>query len=183
MAQDDGHIQYETPFQGATDLRIYDARIDRENGSNVLIAARHEMLHEIRGDDFCTVMQSVEAGPFKGRRIRLAGELRTKDAGSGATIWFRVDGAKGTLLFDNLELQRPDGPLVGTQGWQERTIVFDIPEDAVSLHYGFILKGTGKCWSRIFSLKEVDGGVPTSAGHGPVLPRPTNLDFEQGAAN
>ncbi|MVT00376.1 hypothetical protein GO014_15220 [Devosia sp. L53-10-65] len=170
-------------FKAGKSPQLYDARIDRENGSNVLIAARHEMLHEIRGDDFCTVMQSVEAGPFKGRRIRLAGELRTKDAGSGATIWFRVDGAKGTLLFDNLELQRPDGPLVGTQGWQERTIVFDIPEDAVSLHYGFILKGTGKCWSRIFSLKEVDGGVPTSAGHGPVLPRPTNLDFGQRAAN
>jgi len=170
-------------FKAGKSPHLYETRIDRENGSHVLIAAKPEMLHDVRGDDFCTVMQSVDAEPFKGRRIRLTGELRTEDAGAGATIWFRVDGAKGPLLFDNLELRRPDGQLVGTQGWQERSVVFDIPEEALSLHYGFFLKGTGKCWSRKFSLKEVDGGVPTSSGTGPILPRPTNLDFGQGAAN
>ncbi len=65
--------------------QLYDTRIDTENGSAVLIAAKPELLHEIRRDDFCTVMQSVEAEPFKGKRIRLAGELRTEAAGTGAT--------------------------------------------------------------------------------------------------
>lgn len=170
-------------FKAGKSPHLYDTRIDHENGSTVLISAKPEMRHDIRGDDFCTVMQSVDAEPFKGQRIRLAGELRTEDAGTGATIWFRVDGAKGTLLFDNLELRRPEGPLVGTQSWNERSVVFDIPEEALSLHYGFFLKGAGKCWSRKFSLIEVDGSVPTNSGKGPVLPRPTNLDFGQGAAN
>jgi len=170
-------------FKAGKSPHLYDTRTDHENGSTVLIAAKPEMLHDIRGDDFCTVMQSVDAEPFRRKRIRLAGELRTEDAGTGATIWFRVDGAKGTLLLDNLELRRPDGPLVGTQGWKERSVVFDIPEEALSLHYGFFLKGAGKCWSRKFSLNEVDGSVPTSSGKGPVLPRPTNLDFGQRAAN
>lgn len=170
-------------FKAGKSPHLYNTRIDHENGSTVLIAAKPEMLHDVRGGGFCTVMQSVDAEPFKGKRIRLAGELRTEDAGTGATIWFRVDGAKGTLLFDNLELRRPDGPLVGTQGWNERSVVFDIPEEALSLHYGFFLKGTGKCWSRKFSLDEVDGSMLTSSGKGPVLPRPTNLDFGQGAAN
>lgn len=170
-------------FKAGKSPHLYDTRIDHENGSTVLISAKPETLHDVRGDDFCTVMQSVDAEPFKGKRIRLAGELRTEDAGTGATIWFRVDGVKGTLLFDNLELRRPKGPLVGTQSWNERSVVFDIPEDALSLHYGFFLKGAGKCWSRKFSLDEVDGSVPTSSGKRPVLPRPTNLDFGQGAAN
>lgn len=39
----------------------------------------------------------------------------------------------------------------------------------MSLHYGLFLKGTGKCWSRKFSLNEVDGSVPTSSGKGPVF--------------
>lgn len=170
-------------FKAGQSPHLYDTRVDHGQDSTVLIAAKPETLHDVRGDDFCTVMQSVDAEPFRGKRIRLAGELRTEDAGSGATIWFRVDDAKGTLLFDNLELRRPDGPLVGTQGWKGRSVVFDIPEEALSLHYGFFLKGAGKCWSRKFSLNEVDGSVPTSSGKGPVLPRPTNLDFGQGAAN
>lgn len=49
-----------------------------KNGSTVLIAAKPEMLHDVRGDDFCTVMQSVDSKLFKGKRTRLAGELRTK---------------------------------------------------------------------------------------------------------
>lgn len=170
-------------FKAGKSPHLYDTRIDHENCSAVLIAAKPELLHGVQGDDFCTIMQSVDAQPFKGKRIRLAGELRTEDAGTGATIWLRVDGAQGTLLFDNLELRRPDGPLVGTQGWNERSVVFDIPEEALSLHYGFFLKGTGKCWSRKFSLNEVDDSVPASSGKGRVLPRPTNLDFELGAVN
>lgn len=170
-------------FKAGKSPHLYHTRIDHENGSTVLIGAKPEMLHKVRADDFCTVMQSVDAAPFKGKRVRLAGELRTEEADTGATIWFRVDGTKGTLLFDNLELRRPDGPLVGTQGWSERSVVFDIPEEALSLHYGFFLKGTGKCWSRRFSLNEVDGSVPANSGKGPVLPRPTNLDFGLGAAN
>jgi hypothetical protein len=170
-------------FKAGKSPQLYDARIDQQNGSTVLIAAKTELLHEVRGDDFCTVMQSVDAELFKSKRVRLAGELRTKEAGTGATIWFRVDGAKGTLLFDNLELQRPHGPLVGTQEWTERSVVFDIPEEALSLHYGFFLKGTGKCWSRKFSLNEVDGSVPLSSRKGPVLPRPTNLDFGRSTTN
>jgi hypothetical protein len=170
-------------FKAGKSPHLYDARIDQQNHSTVLIAAKSELLHEVRGDDFCTVMQSVDAELFKGKRVRLAGGLRTEDAGTGATIWFRVDGAKGTLLFDNLELRRPDGPLVGTRDWSERSVVFDIPEEALSLHYGFFLKGTGKCWSRKFRLDEVDSSVPTSSRKGPVLPRPTNLDFGRAGTN
>lgn len=162
-------------YKAGKSPHLYDISIDE--GSAVLISSKPDLLQDIRGDDFSTVMQSVDAEPFRGQRLRLAGELRTEDVSTGATIWFRVDGAGGTLLFDNLELQRPDGPLAGTQGWSERSVVFDIPEAALSLHYGFYLKGSGRCWSRRFSLKTVDASVPASSRKGPVLPRPTNLDF------
>lgn len=62
-------------------------------------------------------------------------------------------------------------------------MVFDIPGEAVSLHYGFFLKGAGKCWWRKFSLDEVDDSLPTNSRKGQVLPRPTNLDFAQTTAN
>ncbi|WP_193337814.1 glyoxalase superfamily protein [Devosia beringensis] len=170
-------------FKAGKSPQLYDTRIDQENGATALIASRPDLLDEVRGDDFCTIMQSVDAEAFRHRRMRLAGELRTEDVGTGATVWFRIDGAGGTLLFDNLELQRPDGPLVGTQDWAERSVVFDVPDTALSLHYGFFLKGTGRCWARRFSLVEVDASVPTNSRKGPVLPRPTNLDFGRPAAH
>ncbi|MBD8067343.1 hypothetical protein IC608_17900, partial [Devosia sp. PTR5] len=48
-------------FKAGKSPHLYDTRVDHENGSTVVIAARPEMLHDVRGDDFCTVMQSVDA--------------------------------------------------------------------------------------------------------------------------
>lgn len=129
-------------------------------------------------------MQSVDAEPFTGKRIRLAGELRTKQAGTGATIWSgsTTQRVRFCLIISNCSVGKA-GPLVGTQGWSERSVVFDIPDEALSLHYGFFLKGAGKCWSRSFSLNEVNGGAPISIRKGPVLHLPTNRDFGKAAAN
>ena len=157
--------------------QLFDVGIDPEVSTTVLIRSKPALTEQIAGDDFCTVMQSVDAVPFHGQRVRLEAQLRTENAGTGATLWFRVDGPGGTLQFDNLELRRPDGPLVGTKPWTSRHVVFEIPGEATSLHYGFFLKGSGCCWARDFRLEEVDPSVPVSVSGKPILPRPTNLDF------
>ncbi len=155
---------------------LFDVGLDPDLKSTVLIKSRAAPAREIAGNDFCTLMQSVHAAPFLGKRLRLEAELRTENVETGATLWFRVDGPRGTLQFDNLELRRPDGPLIGTKPWTKRHVVFEISDDSVSLHYGFFLKGSGACWARNFKLEEVDVSVPVS-GKGPILPRPANLDF------
>ena len=161
---------------------LYHAGLDRDRAGTVLITHRAELADQIRGDDFCTVMQSADAIPFRGKRLRLSGDLRTEEVTTGATLWFRVDGPKGTLQFDNLEFRTQDGPLRGNSEWTERSVVFDIPAEAASLHYGFFLKGTGKVWSRRFALDAVDEAIPVNASRS-ILPKPTNLDFRQPPAN
>lgn len=94
---------------------------------------------QLSGGAFCTLMQSVSAEPYLGRRIRLIGEIRTDEAPQGGTIWLRIDGENArNLRFDNLEGHEGDkGVVKGTSDWVTREIVFDVPNEAASVHFGF----------------------------------------------
>ena len=128
-------------------------------------------------DQFATLMQSVSADAYRGKRLRLSASLRTEDADAG-TLWLRVDSAAGTVLrFDNMMQRVSDGALRGSMDWTSRSIILDVPDDAASLNYGFFLQGFGRCWARGFDLEQVDRDVATTDGRGPRLARPENLGF------
>lgn len=126
---------------------------------------------------FATLMQSIAAAPFVGKRLRLRAELRSAEVPDAATIWMRMDDAgKKMVAFDNMEERGAQGVLTGTTDWQTRDIVLDVPEAAVSIHYGFYLRGAGQCWARNFSLETVSSDIAaTSDAVGPYLAQPTNL--------
>lgn len=128
------------------------------------------------GEPFATLMQSIVAAPYRGRKLRLAAELRGERTGLGA-VWMRIDPLEGRLLrFDNLMARKADGALQGSFGWTERSIVLDVPDEAASVHYGVLLKGAGDLWARRFRLApaEADAAITGMPG---LLPQPTNLDF------
>ncbi|HLZ75324.1 glyoxalase superfamily protein [Phenylobacterium sp.] len=127
---------------------------------------------------FATLMQSVVADPFRGRRMRLTADLRTRDVVGAATLWLRVDGTpRGTLAFDNMEQRTVDGPLDGTRDWTPRKVVLDVPEEAGSLHFGFYLRGLGCAWATGFDLHEAPSEEVTGGTN--YRQRPTNLDFRE----
>lgn len=144
------------------------------------IESRPEHAELLREDDHCTIMQTVDATPFRGKRIRLASQLRAENA-DGVTIWFRIDGPMGSLRFENLERYQAGGPLIGTTDWALRTIVLDVPAEASSLNYGFYVKGKGRGWARGFTLDEVEASVGLNTPDGASLPGPTNLSFMDAA--
>lgn len=157
--------------------RFYRSGVDRKSG-----AALIENLPEygrLTAVDYCSLMQSISATPYQGQRIRMIGDIRTEDASDGGTIWMRIVSEESrNLRFDNLET-RPDGQGVvkGTTDWTRRSIVFDVPEEAASIHFGFFLKGARRCWARSFRLDIVDETVPVTRRQAKFLPQPTNLDF------
>jgi hypothetical protein len=134
-------------------------------------------------EHFACLMQSIDARPYGGTRLRLAAMLRSEDAGCG-TIWMRIDGAdKRSLGFDNMLSRERDGPIGGTTGWASRSIVLDVPTEAASIHYGFFLRGGGKVWARSFTVETVCEATSSTAAS-PLwkqqrdLPnKPVNLDF------
>ncbi|MBX4384424.1 hypothetical protein K4G98_28085, partial [Mycobacterium tuberculosis] len=59
-------------------------------------------------------------------------------------------------------------PITGTNEWNHYTIVLDVPEESMSIHFGVLLIGKGKVWMDGFQLVEVSEHVPT-----------TNLSFQE----
>ena len=129
---------------------------------------------------FVTLMQTVHADAYRGKRLQLTADLSCAQVSGAVTIWMRVADAVGrNIRFDNMETRKSAGVLTGTQDWTERRIVLTIPEAAETLHFGFYLRGEGQCWSRGFDLQTVDDNVPVTSDGNMVLTEPMNLRFAE----
>ena len=114
----------------------------------------------ILGDRFGSLGQSILSDDYRGQMIRLTAELKGIGC-DAATIWMRIDSAvEGKWLrFDNLIDRAGVGPLSGTFDWTRREIVLDVPDDAESIVFGVLLKGTGKVWARGIDLDIAPAGA------------------------
>jgi RNA polymerase sigma factor (sigma-70 family) len=137
------------------------------------------------GGGFGCLNQAVRADDYRGKRLRLAGWLKTQDA-DRAGLWMRVDGEDKVLAFDNM-----DGRTVqGTADWARYEVVLDVSTDADTVSFGLWLQGPGIAWVDDFSLGPAGLGVPVTEQLARALPthpaaadapaRPVNLDFEGG---
>ncbi len=156
----------------------YDMGVD-EAGGGALIRYRHAAIEAAAdGGGFGTLMQSIQADSYRGQRLRFSAELKTKDVSGAATLWLRVDADRGRVVaFDNMETRRESGVISGTSDWQTRSIVLDVPADAVSVNFGFYLRGSGSVWAKRLDLAEVASSVPVTQNSEPHKLRPMNLDF------
>lgn len=103
---------------------------------------------------FGCYVQIVSAVPLHGQRVAISAKLRCQDVTHGATLWARVDAMPvNTFAFDNLK-DAADGWLFGSRPWVERRVVLDISAEAISLHFGFFLKGRGALWAADFRVEE-----------------------------
>jgi hypothetical protein len=129
---------------------------------------------------FGTLLQSVGAESYRGKRIRLSGWVRAEGIEPGwAGLWLRVDGPADedgqaeVLAFDNMG----DRKITGTSDWTRHDIVLEVPETAESLFYGLLLQQTGQVWMDELQIEVVTGDVPVTGTWR--AQRPRNLDFEE----
>ncbi|KKX33384.1 glyoxalase superfamily protein [Rhizobium sp. LC145] len=158
---------------------LYRMGLDPAEPGTVLIACSLDRSASIGSgeEDFATLMQSISADAYRGKRVRFAAALRTEDADVGS-IWLRVDDAAGAVLaFDNM-IERKSGALHGTMDWTVREIVLDVSAAASSIHYGVLLQGFGNVRARDVGFGALTGNVATTGGR-PHLERPANLDFDR----
>jgi uncharacterized protein len=98
-------------------------------------------------DLFANLMQSVDASPWRGKRIKVTAAVRVASAKKGqrAQMWFRVDGPRGVSAFDNMD----DRPIVGTS-WADYSITADVADDAKKLVLGLMtFQGLTAWWDHI----------------------------------
>ncbi len=105
-----------------------------------------------RGDvRFSTVMQGIDARPWRGRRFVLRSHLRYLGSGvpGAAQMWARVDCKGGSFgFFDNMDDRPVRAPL-----WTTATIVGTIDDSAQVLAIGYMLVGGGEADADGFSLE------------------------------
>jgi erythromycin esterase len=102
------------------------------------------------------VMQRIDAAPFRGKRIRLKGSVRTtvKDDDSGAHLWLRVERESpmaAPLFFEDMA-DRP----IRTAEWREFEIECTVPQRAERISFGLALTGTGRALLDRVSIEVVE---------------------------
>jgi hypothetical protein len=122
-------------------------------------------------DGFGTLMQTVKAGDYRGKRVRLTANVKTENVEDWAGLWMRVDsGNRRATSFDNME----DRPMKGTLDWKPYQVVLDVDNEADAVAFGILLEGTGTVWLNQARIEVVDKTVPTTGGGNKA---PVNLDF------
>ena len=126
---------------------------------------------------FGTLMQSVRAEQYKGKRVRLSGLVKSQEVVSWAGLWMRVDQGKDMVAIDNMQ----DRPIKGTTGWQRYEVVLDVPQDSTGISFGILLDGAGEIWVSSTKFDVVGTDVPVTGGPGDrkIPDKPVNLEFTE----
>src|SRR5262249_1901287 len=148
----------------------YSAELTEEQPkSGKRTALLHSVSQSAGGPGFGNLMQAIDAGSYRGRRVRFKAYVRVESG--RAQLWLRVDRTGNRPgFFDNM-MDRP----IRSPEWQAYEIVGDIEEDAQVISIGMILIGQGKAWIDAASFEDL-GRVVTRADP----PRALN---ERGLAN
>jgi hypothetical protein len=96
-------------------------------------------------------MQAIRADQFRGKRIRLAGFVKTRAVTGICGIWIRIDQPQSDILSAG-----PERKLSGTKDWTLCSAVFDVPKDAKDICLGPLLVGAGQVWVSDLKLEAVD---------------------------
>jgi len=132
----------------------------------------------ITSKGFGTLMQSIKADNYAGKRIRFSASVRSENVASWAGLWMRIDKGTQAIVLDNMQSRA----IKGTTGWQTYEVVLDVPADATGIAFGTLIDSAGEVWLSHVTLEAVSTSVPTTAApwatdHVPATP--VNLDFQQ----
>jgi hypothetical protein len=153
---------------------VRDAAVKHGDATSVRMASTRE------SKGFGTIMQTISAAHYTGKRVRLSASVKTQDIGSWAGLWMRVDDASNpvkVLAFDNMQSRA----LKGTTDWSPVSVVLDVASNANSISFGILLDGQGKLWMSDLKFESVPTSVPTTgtAMSRNQEPEPENLDFKK----
>lgn len=93
-------------------------------------------------EHYALMQQSIRADLYRGQRIRLTGFLKSAGAAGSTGLFVRVDGENATQTSDYMA-----GRLLReASDWTLRSVVVDVPKDAVGITFGFHFSGVGQAW-------------------------------------
>jgi hypothetical protein len=91
---------------------------------------------------FATVAQMLDAGDYRGKRLRVSAVVRSSAVIGGAGLSVTISEGRHALWVETTEARS----VRGTTDWTPLDIVVDVPPTATSIGYGMFLDGTGASW-------------------------------------
>lgn len=147
------------------------------NGRVLVLKSKKGSLGEREGV-FGSVMQQFLADDYRGKRIRLAADVKTDDVKEWAGLWLRVDGLDGSMkAFDNMSTSNRG--IVGTTAFKRHEVVLDVPMDSKNIAFGVLVTGPGQVKMDNVDIDVVSLSVPVSqtATESAPVKKPVNLNF------
>ncbi|MFL5751882.1 MAG: hypothetical protein ACJ76F_00625 [Bacteroidia bacterium] len=166
----------EIPFKwhrAGSKPKSYDMGIDKGSDPKGKNAAAIKSINaKIEG--FGTLMSAFNPDPYRGKKIRMSGLMKSIDVKNWAGFWMRVDGKEKNcfLSFDNMH----DRAVKGSTNWTRYEIILDVPEAATKIVFGALLTGTGKIWFDELKFEVVEKDDPKGSAY---LLLPVVYDFEE----
>jgi len=106
---------------------------------------------------WATLMQTIAADNYRGKRVRFSAQVRTENIGDYSGLWMRVDLENGEKSgFYNSQ----DKPIKGTADWQLRSVTLDVEKNAEFILFGVNGQGGGTVWIDDLKIEVVGNDVP-----------------------
>jgi erythromycin esterase-like protein len=157
----------QTPDVAMEEVLRFLERADRERHA----AARAAYLRAAKATRVAAAEFGVATGSFpvdaaRGKKVTFRGWIKTQDVRAFAGLWWRADGPKETLAFDNMQSQEIDG----TRDWRQYKIELNVPAETTNINFGVLMPGKGTAW--------FDGLEVLLNGERFEVPDGFDLDFE-----
>jgi len=157
------------------DPRSYESGIDRNvkySGSvSAFIASKTQ-----DSTKWTTLMQTIKADKYKGKRIRLSAWIKTENLNNWVGLWMRVDKGALSPAFDNMNKRR----IKGTTDWKQYYVVLDVDSTSDDIAFGLLIEGGGKAWVDDIKIESVDNkSVPVTSINYAKHESSSNLSFEK----
>jgi hypothetical protein len=110
------------------------------------------------GGKYGTWVRSIDAAPYRGKRVRLSAYTKTEGTTQRADFWARIQAADSPADGSGLGAQWIRLP--ATSGWEHLEIVLDVSPAGAMLQYGVGVAGPGKLWVDAPKLEVVAADVP-----------------------
>lgn len=102
-------------------------------------------------------MQSIQAGKYLGRTLRVRAALKTENVMGGVHLWMRIDSKRGwATAFDYMD----NRAIQGTKDWSAYEVVLPVAPDSSTVSYGFFLLGSGKAFMKDVRIEIVANTLP-----------------------
>lgn len=122
-------------------------------------------------DSYAVIMQTLDAVPYRGERVRFSAWIRCEADTEDAELW---------MLTRSIGDHHPSlrGSARPATSWQHVAVVLDVDQHSDSMRLGLSLKGEGRVWMNDACFEKVDETVPVTTESGrSQLRRPKELPF------